>query len=168
MKWMKKWKWVRGCRRAWGRYKALWTEVGTRSLSSLAQIPRNVVEGQPELGLPTTDMNLHTQCPELRAHSAVGFGQQQPLSTPFLSAICPRLPPSLDMSSWLTPACQTIHLVPAHLAIFSCWNWISTSLDDPRQLISIHLQYFPPSISRYIGSRGRFDVWDFSLEKNEI
>lgn len=36
-----------------------------RSLPSLTQMPRKVVEEQPDLGVPTTDTNLKMQHPEL-------------------------------------------------------------------------------------------------------
>ena len=40
--------------------KHLQREVGVRSVSSLTQVPRKTAEGQPEVGLPTTDSNLKT------------------------------------------------------------------------------------------------------------
>ena len=66
---------IRGCRSIWAGYKALQREVGMRSVSSVTQMSRKIAEGQPELGLPTTDTNLKTSCPEPCAQVQQSLGR---------------------------------------------------------------------------------------------
>lgn len=134
-------------------------------LSSLTQMRRKVAEGQPELRLPTADSNLKTLHAQVQRGLDSNGHSQHRSSLPSAHAF--HLPWTYH-PCWLLPAkssnlCQLI------------WPSSLAQTESPRPLItpenwsvSICKQYFPPSTSRYIGSRGLFDFWDISLEENEI